>query len=73
MGSYAFGDRGASTARAFMQSTASRISNRIQLTTDGHRVFADAVENAFGAVSTMRCWSMEVRGYLPRVFSSKSA
>jgi IS1 family transposase len=47
--SYALGDRGASTAKAFMQDTASRISNRIQLTTDGHRVYAEAVENAFGA------------------------
>lgn len=28
---------------------ASRISNRIQLTTDGHRVYADAVEDAFGS------------------------
>ena len=26
-----------------------RIVNRIQLTTDGHRVYADAVEDAFGA------------------------
>ncbi|MGA8429001.1 MAG: hypothetical protein WB729_04235 [Candidatus Sulfotelmatobacter sp.] len=31
-----------------MQDVASRISNRIQLTTDGHRVYADAVEDAFG-------------------------
>jgi IS1 family transposase len=47
--SYMLGDRGASTAQAFMQDVASRISNRIQLTTDGHRVYADAVENAFGS------------------------
>src|ERR1039458_8678607 len=47
--SYMLGDRGASTARAFMQDIASRISNRIQLTTDGHRVYAEAVENAFGS------------------------
>jgi len=47
--SYMFGDRGASTAQAFMQDVASRISNRIQLTTDGHRVYADAVEDAFGS------------------------
>lgn len=43
------GDRGADTAQAFMQGVASRISNRIQLTTDGHRVYADAVEDAFGS------------------------
>jgi IS1 family transposase len=47
--SYTIGDRGADTARAFMQDVASRISNRIQLTTDGHRVYAEAVENAFGS------------------------
>jgi IS1 family transposase len=47
--SYMLGDRGASTAKAFMQDVASRISNRIQLTTDGHRVYADAVEEAFGS------------------------
>jgi IS1 family transposase len=47
--SYMVGDRGAVTAKAFMQDVASRISTRIQLTTDGHRVYADAVEDAFGA------------------------
>src|SRR6202453_1737297 len=47
--SYMLGDRGASTAQAFMKDVASRLSNRIQLTTDGHRVYADAVENAFGS------------------------
>jgi IS1 family transposase len=47
--SYMLGDRGAQTAQTFMQDVASRISNRIQLTTDGHRVYAEAVENAFGS------------------------
>lgn len=47
--SYMLGDRGASTAQAFMQDVAERISNRIQLTTDGHRVYAEAVEQAFGS------------------------
>lgn len=47
--SYTLGDRGASTAKSFMQDVASRISNRVQVTTDGHRVYADAVEDAFGA------------------------
>jgi IS1 family transposase len=47
--SYMLGDRGAETAHAFMKDVASRISNRIQLTTDGHRVYAEAVENAFGS------------------------
>lgn len=47
--SYMLGDRGASTALSFMRDVAGRIANRIQLTTDGHRVYAEAVENAFGA------------------------
>ena len=47
--SYTLGQRGASTALVFMRDIASRITNRFQLTTDGHRVYADAVEDAFGA------------------------
>jgi IS1 family transposase len=47
--SYTLGNRGIGTAQAFMQDLASRISSRIQLTTDGHRVYVDAVEDAFGA------------------------
>jgi IS1 family transposase len=47
--SYTLGDRGAATAHAFMQDISRRVSNRMQLTTDGHRVYADAVEDAFGA------------------------
>lgn len=33
--SYTIGDRGADTAKAFMEDVASRVSTRIQLTTDG--------------------------------------
>ena len=47
--SYMLGDRGAATALSFMRDVAGRIANRIQLTTDGHRIYADAVEDAFGA------------------------
>jgi IS1 family transposase len=47
--SYAVGDRGPVTAKAFMLDIASRITNRFQLTTDGHRPYAEAVENAFGS------------------------
>jgi len=43
------GNRGASTAYSFIQDLAARLASRIQLTTDGHRVYADAVEAAFGA------------------------
>ncbi len=47
--SYTLGDRGAGTAQAFMQDVAVRITNRVQLTTDGHHVYVEAVEDAFGA------------------------
>jgi IS1 family transposase len=47
--SWKIGTRGASTAYALMHDLAGRLANRIQLTTDGHRVYADAVESAFGA------------------------
>jgi IS1 family transposase len=46
---YMLGDRGAATAHSFMRDLSGRVTNRFQLTTDGHRVYADAVENAFGA------------------------
>jgi IS1 family transposase len=41
--------RDASAAYAFMHDLASRLSNRVQLTTDGHRVYLNAVESAFGS------------------------
>ncbi len=47
--SYAVGNRGAETAKYFMEDLASRVASRIQITTDGHKVYADAVEGAFGA------------------------
>jgi IS1 family transposase len=47
--SHRLGDRGAGVAYEFMQDVASRLRHRIQLTSDGHRVYLDAVEDAFGA------------------------
>ena len=46
--SWLLGDREAGAARAFMRDLASRLSGRIQLTTDGLRKYPDAVEVAFG-------------------------
>lgn len=46
--SYLVGQRGASWARLFMEDVASRVATRIQITTDGHRAYAEAVEGAFG-------------------------
>lgn len=41
------GDRSADTAHLFMQDLASRLDNRVQLTTDGHKAYLTAVSNAF--------------------------
>jgi IS1 family transposase len=46
--SYLVGQRGPRWANAFMGDVASRIDSRIQITTDGHKAYADAVEGAFG-------------------------
>ena len=47
--SWRVGDRNAGTARDFMDDLANRLANRVQLTTDGHRVYLQAVEKAFGS------------------------
>jgi IS1 family transposase len=47
--SWVIGTRGAGTAHEFMHDLAGRLTGRVQLTTDGHRVYLDAVESAFGA------------------------
>lgn len=43
------GMRDAAWAKAFMFDVASRLKNRVQLTTDGHRAYLEAVDSAFGA------------------------
>ena len=47
--SYLVGDRNAACANQFMQDVGERLANRVQLTTDGHRPYLEAVEGAFGA------------------------
>jgi IS1 family transposase len=47
--SYLIGSREAECAYEFIQDTASRLANRVQLTTDGHKADLNAVEEAFGA------------------------
>ena len=42
------GPRDAHAAHAFMTDLAGRLTHRIQLTTDGHRPYLEAVESAFG-------------------------
>jgi hypothetical protein len=48
MVSYMLGERDAGYANLFMQDLAERITNRVQLTTDGHKPYLQAVEGAFG-------------------------
>ena len=43
------GDRDAEAANAFMLDVAGRLASRVQLTTDAHRPYLQAVEGAFGA------------------------
>lgn len=47
--SYLVGGRDAEYADAFMGDLAGRLANRVQLTTDGHKAYLEAVEGAFGA------------------------
>lgn len=47
--SWLLGSRDADTATVFMTDLASRLVNRIQLTSDGHKAYLEAVEAAFGA------------------------
>jgi IS1 family transposase len=47
--SYLVGGRDGGWAKEFMQDCDSRIKGRVQITTDGHRAYLDAVEDAFGA------------------------
>ncbi len=42
------GDRSAESAARFINDLSERLKNRVQLTTDGHRVYVDAIDGAFG-------------------------
>jgi IS1 family transposase len=43
------GDRDSEAAMFFMDNLAKRLANRVQLTSDGHKPYLEAVEGAFGA------------------------
>jgi IS1 family transposase len=47
--SWTLGQRDAATAHEFMTDLAGRLKNRVQLTSDGHKPYLQAVENAFGS------------------------
>lgn len=48
MVSYLVGQRGVTWAKAFMEDVAQRINSRVQITTDGHRAYVEAIEGVFG-------------------------
>ena len=47
--SWHFGQRDTDNATIFMKDVASRMKHRVQLTTDGHKMYLEAVEDAFGS------------------------
>jgi IS1 family transposase len=47
--SWRVGDRSSETAIAFTDDLASRLANRVQITTDGHKAYLEAIEGSFGA------------------------
>jgi IS1 family transposase len=47
--SYLIGDRSGEAAKRLMNDLGNRLANRVQLTTDGHSAYLEAVEGAFGA------------------------
>ena len=46
--SYLVGGRDSEYAIEFMDDVAKRLANRVQMTTDGHRAYLEAIEGAFG-------------------------
>src|SRR6266481_2624574 len=46
--SWLVGGRDSDYAMAFMDDLASRLANRVQITSDGHRAYLEAIEGAFG-------------------------
>ena len=47
--SFLVGKRDGGWAKVFIKDLASRLKNRVQLTTDGHKAYLNAIEAAFGA------------------------
>jgi IS1 family transposase len=48
--SWFVGNRDANSAHIFMQDVAKRLRNRVQLTTDGHHAYLDAVQDSFTGI-----------------------
>jgi IS1 family transposase len=59
--SYLVGDRSGQTAIELMDDLRGRLVNRVQLSTDGHRAYLEAVEGAFGGDVDYRAGHQDVR------------
>jgi IS1 family transposase len=46
--SWMVGDRSGDTAKVFVADLASRLANRVQITSDGHKAYLEAIDAAFG-------------------------
>ena len=47
--SWMVGNRSGYTAKLFVNDLADRLSNRVQITSDGHKAYLEAIEGAFGS------------------------
>jgi IS1 family transposase len=59
------GRRDWETATEFIQDLAGRLANRVQLTTDGLKVYVSAVLGAFGGTSTIRSFTKSMQQRQP--------
>ena len=64
--SWLVGLRNVECAIEFVKDVQTRLANRVQLTTDGHKVYIDAVENAFGSDID---YAMLIKMYGPEIKS----
>jgi IS1 family transposase len=64
--SWLVGGRDGGYAAAFMEDVASRLANRVQLTTDGHQAYLEAIDGAFG-INVDYAMLMKVYGTDPSV------
>ena len=62
-------DRGAAAAMEFMTNLAGRLASRVQLTTDGHKAYLEAVEEAFG-IDVDYAQLVKLYGEAPRLRSA---
>lgn len=68
--SYLIGGRDSGYAHEFMQYVACRLANRVQLTTDGHKAYLEAVEGAFG-VDVDYAQLIKLYGEAPEAFKGR--